>query len=236
MAYVSCENITLSYEGMDVVSNLSFDVQPGDYLCIVGENGSGKSTLLKGILGFVKASKGRIVYGDGILPNEIGYLPQQTSKQKDFPASVWEVVLSGCLNKMGIRPFYSKKEKDRAVFHLKKLGIEKLRTRSYNELSGGQQQRVLLARALCAAEKLLILDEPVSGLDPIVTADMYELIYRLNRDENMTIIMVSHDMKGALAHADKVLHMRHDGYFFGTLEEYHESPYYDMFQTGGGCR
>lgn len=236
MTYVSCENITLSYEGMNVVSDLSFDVQSGDYLCIVGENGSGKSTLLKGILGFVKASKGRIVFGDGILQSDIGYLPQQTSKQRDFPASVWEVILSGCLNKMGIRPFYSKKEKERAVLNLRKLGIEKLRARSYNELSGGQQQRVLLARALCAAERLLILDEPVSGLDPIVTADMYELIYKLNRDENMTIIMVSHDMKGALAHADKVLHMRHDGYFFGTLEEYRESPYYDMFQIGGGYR
>ena len=132
MAYVSCENITLCYEGIDVVSNLSFDVQPGDYLCIAGENGSGKSTLLKGILGFIKASKGRIVFGDGILRNEIGYLPQQTSKQKDFPASVWEVVLSGCLNKMGIRPFYGKKEKERAALNLKKLGIEKLRGRSYN--------------------------------------------------------------------------------------------------------
>ena len=235
MTYVSCENITLSYEGMDVVSDLSFDVQSGDYLCIVGENGSGKSTLLKGILGFVKASKGRIVFGDGITRNEIGYLPQQTSKQRDFPASVWEVVLSGCLNRMGVRPFYSRKEKERAVLNLRKLGIEKLRTRSYNELSGGQQQRVLLARALCAAESLLVLDEPVSGLDPIVTADMYELIYKLNREEHMTIIMVSHDMKGALSYADKVLHMRHDGYFFGTMEEYRRSPYYDMFQTGG-CR
>ncbi len=235
MVCLSCENITLSYEGIDVVSNLSFDVQRGEYLCIVGENGSGKSTLIKGILGFVKASGGRILYGDGITRNEIGYLPQQTSKQRDFPASVWEVVLSGCLNKMGIRPFYSKKEKERAVLNLRKLGIEKLRTRPYNELSGGQQQRVLLARALCAAESLLVLDEPVSGLDPIVTADMYELIYKLNREEHMTIIMVSHDMKGALSYADKVLHMRHDGYFFGTMEEYRRSPYYDMFQTGG-CR
>lgn len=234
MVYINCNNLTLSYEGRDVISNLTFDVHRGDYLCIVGENGSGKSTLIKGMLGFVRPSGGYIEYGEGISRTEIGYLPQQTGRQKDFPASVMEVVISGCLNKMKL-PFYSRKEKEKARYNMKKLGIENLEEHSYNELSGGQQQRVLLARALCAAESLLVLDEPVTGLDPIVTADMYELIRQLNRNDGMTVVMVSHDMKGALAHADKILHLRNDDYFFGTMEEYRQSPYYDMFRMEGGA-
>ncbi len=234
MSLLSCENLTLSYEGHEVVSNLTFKVEQGEYVCIVGENGSGKSTLVKGILGFVKPSQGRIVFDERITQNDIGYLPQQTNRQKDFPASVREVVMSGCLNRMGFRPFYTAREKERAFSNMKKMGIYEIRERSYNELSGGQQQRVLLARALCAAESLLVLDEPASGLDPVVTAGMYSLIARLNREEGMTILMVSHDLGMALESADKILHLRHDGYFFGTSDEYRKSPLYDIFRTGGG--
>lgn len=236
MVYIDCRNVTLSYEGRNVVTDLTFRIEKGDYLCIVGENGSGKSTLVKGLLGFVRTHSGKIEYGEGISRNEIGYLPQQNGRQRDFPASVREVVISGCLNRMGMRPFYSSKEKKKAEQNLEKLGIGELAGRPYNELSGGQQQRVLLARALCAAESLLVLDEPVSGLDPIVTADMYELIRSLNEEDGMTVVMVSHDIKEALIHAGKILHLRHDDCFFGTVEEYRRSPYYDLLQTEGAER
>ncbi len=235
MSFVNCENLTLSYEGREVISDLTFHLSKGEYLCIVGENGSGKSTLIKSLLGFVKPSEGRISF-DGISRNEIGYLPQQSSRQRDLPPPVRELVLSGCLNRMGLRPFYSAGEKARAAQNMEKLGIGGMERKPYNELSGGQQQRVLLARALCAAESLLVLDEPVTGLDPIVTADLYELILKLNREEGMTVIMVSHDVKGALEYADHILHLRHDGYFFGTLEEYRSSPYGSMLHMEGGAR
>lgn len=231
MAFVNCENITLSYEGREVISGLTFHLEKGEYLCIVGENGSGKSTLVKGILGFVKPSEGKIFF-EGISQNEIGYLPQQTERQRDFPASVREIVISGCLNRMGWRPFYSLREKNLAARNMERLGILGLSQQPYNELSGGQQQRVLLARALCAAESLLVLDEPVTGLDPVVTRDLYDLIQRLN-GEGMTIIMVSHDVAGALKYADRILHLHHEGYFFGTRREYEQSSFCRMLRLGG---
>ncbi|NLK69941.1 MAG: ATP-binding cassette domain-containing protein, partial [Clostridiales bacterium] len=160
MALINCSNITMSYEDNIVFKDLSFEVNKGDYLCIVGENGSGKSTLVRGLLGLKSPVSGKIEYGDGLKKTEIGYLPQQTSVQKDFPASVYEVVLSGCLNSRGIKPFYSKAEKNTALKNMKRLGIEDLKQKCYRELSGGQQQRVLLARALCATKKILLLDEP----------------------------------------------------------------------------
>ena len=192
MELISCNNVSFSYENTSVIKDLSFSVNSGDYLCIVGENGSGKSTLIKGLLGLKNPSSGQIVRGSELKSNEIGYLPQQTPAQKDFPASVFEVVLSGRLNSRGIRPFYTKNDKKIAEENIHRLGIEHLQKRSYRELSGGQQQRVLLARALCASKKLLLLDEPVTGLDPIVTEEMYRLIDELNKKEKITIIMVSH--------------------------------------------
>ena len=177
---IKVENLTLSYENMTVVKDLSFTVESGDYLCIVGENGSGKSTLVKSLLSLKKPVGGEITFGGGLRRNEIGYLPQQTGAQHDFPASVGEVVISGCLNSMGFRPFYTDRERKKAAENMERLSISDLKKRSFRELSGGQQQRVLLARALCATSKLLLLDEPVSGLDPMVTAEMYEL----SRDGN----------------------------------------------------
>lgn len=193
MAQLFCEDITLGYEGIPVTEHLSFSVQAGDYLYIVGENGSGKSTLMKTILRLKPPMKGKIETGDGLKPDEIGYLPQQTAVQRDFPASVLEIVRSGCLNRCGLRPFYRREEKQRALDNMERLGIRHLAKRCYRELSGGQQQRVLLARALCATEKMLLLDEPVTGLDPKAQAELYELIGQLNRD-GITILMVSHDM------------------------------------------
>ena len=222
MSYlIECKNLTAGYEGMPVVKDLSFNVSAGDYLCIVGENGSGKSTLMKTILGLRSALSGEIIFGDGLKQTEIGYLPQQTLVQRDFPASVREIVLSGCQGRCGGRPFYNKEERHLAEKNMDKMQIGKLANCCYRELSGGQQQRVLLARALCATRSMLLLDEPVSGLDPRVSADMYELIYRLNREDGITVIMISHDVASALKYASHVLHVGGDT-FFGTRQEYIE--------------
>ena len=217
-ALIKCENLSLGYEGRAIIENLSFEVNAGDYLCIVGENGSGKSTLMKTLLGLQSPLAGRITSGDGLLKNEIGYLPQQTVVQKDFPASVREVVLSGCQGHLGFRPFYSKADKALAAENMEKMGITALSGRCYRELSGGQQQRVLLARALCATRKIILLDEPVSGLDPKVTAEMYDLIESLNKN-GITVITVSHDINAAVKYASHILHIGKN-IFFGTKDEY----------------
>ena len=233
MAQLSCQNLTVGYDGRTVLQGLNFEVNPGDYLCIVGENGSGKSTLMKTILGLQAPISGTILTGDGLRKNEIGYLPQQTQAQKDFPASVREIVLSGCQGRCGSRPFYSKEEKRLAEENIGKMGIGSLTKRCYRELSGGQQQRVLLARALCATRKMLLLDEPVSGLDPRVTAEMYGLIERLNREEGITVMMISHDISAALRYASHILHIG-DAVFFGTKADYLQSPQGKVFDSGKG--
>lgn len=222
MSQIGARNISMSYEKKPVLQEVSFEVEQGDYLCIVGENGSGKTTLMKGILGLMPLKSGTIEFGEGLNVNHIGYLPQQTVVQKDFPASVLEVVLSGCLNRIGMKPFYSGHEKRRALKNLEVMGMKNLRYRSYRSLSGGQQQRVLLARALCATEKILLLDEPAAGLDPIVTGELYQIIKELNRN-GVTIIMISHDVKAAVANAGKILHIGNSMEFFGKTEEYLES-------------
>lgn len=219
MPQLKCKDLSLGYDGIEIIGGLSFEIEKGDYLCIIGENGSGKTTLMKTILGLRQQLSGTVEFGDGLKRSAVGYLPQQTDAQKDFPASVWEIVLSGCLNKMGARPFYSKKEKQLALENIERMRLTKLKKRCYRELSGGQQQRVLLARALCATKDILLLDEPVAGLDPKVTAEMYALIDELNKKDKTTIIMISHDIRAALKYADKILHIG-DTVFFGTKEEY----------------
>lgn len=204
MSQLICNNLTLGYNSNIVLENVSFSVEKGDYLCIIGENGSGKTTLMKTILRLQKPLQGEISTGDGVLPDEIGYLPQQTQVQRDFPASVWEIVLSGCQSRCGKRPFYNKEEKELARKAMERMEIQDLAKRCYRELSGGQQQRVLLARALCAAQKMLLLDEPVSGLDPSVTQEMYELIEQLHKD-GITIMMITHDVEAAKKYATKIL-------------------------------
>ncbi len=219
MILFSCKNLELAYEGNTVLDNLSFEVNKGDYLCIVGENGSGKSTLMKALLGLMKPAKGEIKYLNGLNRNEIGYLPQQTDIQRDFPASVWEVVLSGTLSKKGLKPFYSKADKEIAKKNMELLSIENIKKKSYQQLSGGQQQRVLLARAMCATTSTILLDEPTAGLDPVVTNEMYKIIEELNK-KGITIIMISHDISAAIKYASHILHLRHDSSFFGTTNEY----------------
>ncbi len=223
MAQITVENLSLGYDGKPVVENLSFSINRGDYLCIVGENGSGKSTLIKALLRIKAPLGGSIREENGFSHKNIGYLPQQTQIQRDFPASVREIVLSGCIGRMGLRPFYTKSEKQLALTNMKKLGIDGLSERCYRELSGGQQQRVLLARALCATGEMLLLDEPVSGLDPKVTQEMYELINRLNHEEGITVVMVSHDISAAVNQASHILHISSTHHFFGTVEQYRES-------------
>lgn len=219
MPQIKCDNLTLGYGSREILSGLSFEVNAGDYLCIVGENGSGKTTLMKTLLGLTKPLAGSIAFGDGVTARKIGYLPQQTDVQRDFPASVKEIVLSGCLGRDGFKPFYTRADKELAQRSMERMNIADLSRRCYRELSGGQQQRVLLARALCATQKILLLDEPVAGLDPKVTAEMYELIESLNQNDRVTVIMISHDVDKALQYASHILHIGSD-VFFGTRNAY----------------
>jgi zinc transport system ATP-binding protein len=216
MAQLTCEHLWLGYEGCPVLEDLSFSVQAGEYLCIIGENGSGKTTLMRTILGLQKPLRGSVRFGDGLCEGGIGYLPQRTDVRRDFPATVREVVLSGYQARLRRRPFYSREERRLAEENMARMGIGAFAKRCFRELSGGQQQRVLLARALCATEKLLFLDEPVSGLDPNVTAEMYALIRSLNR-EGVTILMISHDVEAAVRDASHILSFG-ESVFYGTRE------------------
>lgn len=231
MSQIECKNVSVKYENQLVLDEISFSIEAGDYLCIVGENGAGKSTLVKTILGLEGLKSGEIVFDDELNKNEIGYLPQQTQAQKDFPASVYEVVLSGRLNSRGISPFYSKKDKLKAQEVIKSLNIEPICKKSFRELSGGQQQRVLLARALCATKKIIVLDEPITGLDPTITREMYNLIKEIN-NSGITIVMVSHDIDFAVNNASKILHLKKKIEFFGDTKDYIESSVGKKFIGG----
>lgn len=225
---ISCRDACLGYENKSVIEHLDIEIQEGQYICVIGENGSGKSTLIKSLLGLLKPVSGTVQINRSVGKGAVGYLPQQTQIQRNFPVSVMEVVLSGFLNDMHFRPFYKKKEKQEAGRHLEHLGIADLAGKCYGELSGGQQQRVLLARALCAADKILVLDEPVTGLDPMAANTLYESMELLHQ-EGMAVVMVTHDLANALKYADKILHISDDGYFFGTVAEYKESEYAQIF-------
>ena len=227
MSLITVNNLTLGYNSTPILTDLNFSVEEGDYLCIVGENGSGKSTLMRTLLHLQKPLRGTIVFGDGLKQNEIGYLPQQTSIQKDFPASVYEIVLSGCQSRLGWKLFYNRSDKELARKNMERMNVLSLAKRSFRELSGGQQQRVLLARALCSTQKVLLLDEPISGLDPKVTAEMYELISTLN-EEGITIIVISHDIGAALTYSKHILHLGKET-FFGTKKGYLSSPLGKLF-------
>ena len=229
MALITCEQAAFAYEGRVVVEALDLAVRRGEYLCIVGENGSGKSTLVKGLLGLIQPVRGHVRYGDGLKKNEIGYLPQRTDVQSDFPASVWEVVTSGC---RGRGPFLTKAMRQTALENMALMDIAAIRERSFMRLSGGQQQRALLARALCATQSLLLLDEPVAGLDPVVTREMYEVIAMLHKRRGLTVVMISHDISAALRYADRMLHMAHGATFLGTPDEYRNSPLGAAFAGG----
>ena len=232
MKILKLKNASFGYDNKPVIKNINFEIDEGDYLCIIGENGAGKSTLIKGILGLLKPIKGSIKLNETLKQEEIGYLPQMSTSMKNFPASVYEVVLSGSLNSRGMLPGYTKENKKLADSNIKKLKINNLKDRSFMELSGGQQRRVLLARALCAMKKILVLDEPTSSLDPKATKEFYKIISELNREEKITIIMVSHDMRNAIKYGEKILHISKDETFFGTNKEYRKNIMSDYFLDG----
>lgn len=232
MAILKCSDLSFAYDGKTVLEGISFEIEQGDYLSIVGENGSGKSTLMRGLLGLKAPQSGRIEMSGGLKAAEIGYLPQQSDTQRDFPASVYEVVLSGCLNSLGRRARYGAEERERARANLERLGIEELKNRSFRDLSGGQRQRVLLARALCATKKLLLLDEPVTGLDPIAAQEMYNLVKLINLCDGTAVIMISHDIHEAVRYSTKILHLGRRQLFFGTAAEYRESSLARRFLKG----
>lgn len=232
MSLIKCEDLCIGYGDERVVEGLNFSVNEGDYLCIVGSNGSGKSTLMKTLLRLSKPISGNIIYGDGLKARAVGYLPQQTAAQKDFPASAFEIILSGCLNSSKFIPFYTKKQREKAHEKAALLRIDDIEDRCFRELSGGQKQRVLLARALCATSKLIILDEPTAGLDPRSSEEMYGLIRELNH-AGIAVIMVTHDNGDTLAHATHVLHIAHKPKFFGTAKDYLESDLGIAYLKGG---
>ena len=231
---IKCEHVDFGYENHDAVIDVTMELNPGDYLCIVGENGSGKSTLMKGLLGLIKPTAGTLSVSEELKKTGIGYLPQQTAAQKDFPATVYEVVLSGCLSRRGNKPFYSRAEKELVATNMERLGIGYLKKHCYRELSGGQQQRVLIARALCATDKLLILDEPITGLDPAASQEFYQLVHHLNEDEGVAILMVSHDIGNIVSQANKILHLKQNVLFYGDTKDYVNSKTGKEFLGGGG--
>ena len=221
---IRCRDAGLGYDNKALIEHFDFQVYQGDYVCIVGENGSGKSTLLKTLLGLIKPVSGEVALAAAVQNGAIGYLPQQTQVQRQFPASVFEVVLSGFLNRSRRSPFFHKEEKRAALKNLSRLGIADLAKQCYGKLSGGQQQRVLLARALCAAGDILVLDEPVTGLDPMAAGTLYENLRKLHK-EGMAVVMVTHDLRSAVSEAEHILHMNEGEYFYGSVEEYLQSDY-----------
>ena len=222
MAQIICKDLSLGYDGHTVCEGLNFEINEGDYVCIVGDNGSGKSTLMRALLSLKSPASGSIELCDGLTRRSIGYLPQQSEAQKDFPALVCEVVMSGCVSSLGKRCFMGKMQRLEAMQNMKIMGVDKLAKQSYRTLSGGQQQRVLLARALCAASKILILDEPISGLDPNASSEMYQLIHHLNKHMGITVIMVTHDIENSLRDANKVLLMSRSPEFFESVDDYRQ--------------
>ncbi len=232
MTLINCSDLVMGYEGKEVLNGVNFTINTSDYICIVGENGSGKSTLIKGLLRLKNPDSGSITYENGLKNNDIGFMPQQHELIDDFPASVEEVVLSGRINSMGFRPFYNFEDKKTADDKMKLLNIYEIRKNRFADLSGGQKQRVLLARALCSTKKILVLDEPTAGLDPQITKELYDLIDIVNKRDEITIIMVSHDIGCAVSKANKIIHLDNDAYFYGSTDEYLSSDIGKRFLKG----
>lgn len=231
MPLIKCENMDLSYEGLVVAEDITFQINKGDYYSIVGRNGGGKSTLLKALLKLKAPTKGKVIYGDGLNQSDIGYIAQQTPVQKDFPASVNEVVMSGCLKSDQFWPWFRYKDTRRAKDKMRLLGIENLKNKCFRELSGGQQQRVLLARAMCATNKILFLDEPVTGLDPVVTTEFFNIVSDMHK-KGITIIMVSHDVHCAVKYSNKILHLDKNVMYDGSVDGYSKSKVGMQFVGG----
>ena len=231
MTQLQVNNVSMSYEGRQVLEDVSFTLNKGDWLFVLGENGTGKTTLIKGLLGLKAIDGGSIQFGEGVAKEDIGYLSQSTELQKNFPATVFEIVISGFLNKKGVFSFYNKEDKKKAEALLEKLGIAHLKSSPFSALSGGQQQRVLLCRALAAATKILVLDEPTAFLDTKSAEEMYRTLDRLNREDGLTIIMVSHDYSAAAKHSSHILYIKSKTLYFGDSKDFFNS--YEMGNFGG---
>ena len=231
MTLIECKKLSVGYDKKVVCKDINFKVEAGEYLCIMGENGSGKSTLLKTILGLNKAVFGKVIFEKSLSKNKLGYLPQQNDFQKDFPATVKEVIMSGFISQMGLRPFYNKAEKNKANGIIEFLGLENLTKNGFKELSGGQQQRVLLARALCATDKILVLDEPTNGLDSKTTNQFYKLLKNLN-NSGLTIIMVSHNLDKVMEYASHIVYLKDSMIFNGTKQEFESSDIMSALKVG----
>lgn len=216
---IEVKNLTLGYGSHVVLKNLNFKIDDGDFVCVVGPNGSGKSTLIKGILGLIKPIKGNVKFNN-LKQNFIGYMPQETVVDKNFPASCYEIVLSGTLNRLGFISFYTDNEKKIANESLKLLGISDLKDKNFCDLSGGQRQKVLLARSLCATSKLLILDEPSNNLDSKSKKDLYNIVSDLNKNRGITVIMITHDLDHNNLIGNKILSLREDDVFYGETNEF----------------
>lgn len=231
MTLIECKKLSVGYDKKVVCKDINFKVEAGEYLCIMGENGSGKSTLLKTILGLNKPVSGKVVFEKSLSKNGLGYLPQQNDFQRDFPATVREVIMSGFISQMGLRPFYNKAEKNKANQIIDFLGLVNLTKNGFKELSGGQQQRVLLARALCATDKILVLDEPTNGLDSKTTNQFYRLLKDLN-NSGLTIIMVSHNLDKVMEYASNIVYLKDSMIFSGTKQEFESSDIMSALKVG----
>lgn len=193
----------IGYKTMFALKNISFDVNSGEYICIIGDNGAGKTTLIKSLLSLNDISSGKIEIN--CKRNEISYLPQNSSIPLDFPATVEEIVLTGTQDDKIKAFFYGVNQKKMANSAMEKARITNLAKRRFGELSGGQQQRVLFARAIAKNPKVLILDEPCTGLDSSTCKDFYKLLDDVNSIERVTIIMVLHDLSAVKKYASKII-------------------------------
>ena len=225
MSLIKCNNIEFKYDGKEILKNISFEVNKGDYLCIIGENGSGKSTLLNIISGVLKPNNGTVTLDSNLSKKEIGYLPQKSEIYENFPASVYEVVISGCVNKLSIIPFCRRKEKQIANYNMNLLEISNIKNKCFHELSGGQKQRVLLARTLCSTRDIILLDEPVSGLDPIITESFYNVVNHLNNEHGTTVVMVSHDIQNCFKYASHILYIGKELFYYGSKSDFLNSEF-----------
>lgn len=185
------KNLKVSYNSHTAIENVSFKINQGEYIALVGENGSGKSTLIKAIMGLKKEDEGEVKFDLDL--SEVSYLAQTDLKGIDFPATSKEIIMTGC-QKRGKLPFYTKQDKENFKQVVQELKIEDLINKRIGDLSGGQKQRVLLARSLIRNPKMIILDEPQTGLDVNITKELYKILEKLNKEKNVTIMMATHDL------------------------------------------
>lgn len=223
-ALLICRNLAVGYDGIRQCENISFTLHEGEHLSVIGRDGSGKTALVSAILGLDSPMEGEVTYCGGLKRSEIGCMPQNDMLMGN--ARVLDTVLAGCLGGMN-KWFVGRGEKQRAMDCLTELGAADLAARRMGELSGGQRQRVLLARALCSAERLLILDEPLRGLDAVAAEELLCLIHRIGEERNVSVIFINPPTPRGT-----VLHLAGKPVFYGTAEAYASSLPGQYFAAG----